>query len=150
MAERDIYAAVLPVVAESGVDLESVTLRPAGKRHILQIVIDCDGGVDLDLVATISRSISDVIDHEADLVPANTVLEVTSPGVDRPLTEERHWRRAVGRLVDVTPRSESPFTDRVAGVSDGVVQFTSGRAMNLADLDSGFVQVEFTGGPDGH
>jgi ribosome maturation factor RimP len=150
VTEREMYAAMLPALAGHDVDLESVSLTKAGKRHVLRVVVDRDGGVDLDLVATLSRAVSDLIDQQPDLVPSNTVLEVTSPGVDRPLTEERHWRRAAGRLVDVTPRANTGFIDRVTEVSDGVVRFASGREMSLADIESGAVQVEFTGGADGH
>jgi ribosome maturation factor RimP len=150
MAERDIRAAVLPLATQMGIDLESVSLSQAGKRHVLRVVVDRDGGVDLDQVAAVSRSISDILDQQPDLVPANTVLEVTSPGVDRPLTEERHWRRAAGRLVEVTPRTAAVFTDRVTEVADGMVHFASGHMLAVDDITSGMVQVEFTGGPDGH
>lgn len=150
MNDQSIQALVLPIIHGQGMDLEGLSLRQAGKRHILQIVVDRENGVDLDQVADLSRTISETLDQHPHLLPSNTVLEVSSPGVDRPLTEERHWRRATGRLVDVTPRTEPAFTDRITDVADGVVTFASGRTIAIDALDRGLVHVEFTGGSDGH
>jgi ribosome maturation factor RimP len=74
------------------------------------------------------------------------VLEVTSPGVDRPLTEQRHWRRAAGRLVSV-PVVGQPVTGRIAHVDDSGVTLDTGgvsRQVPWADLGRGKVQIEFT------
>lgn len=150
MSDDTIRTIVSPVVAEHGLDLEAVTLTRAGKRSVLQLVVDQDGGVDLDQVAALSRVVSDTLDEHSDVLPPNTVLEVTSPGVDRPLTEERHWRRAAGRLVEVFGPGGTTFTDRVLEVSDGVVHFASGQSIPVGEIDRGIVHVEFTGGPDGH
>src|SRR3954465_1150761 len=96
-----------PVVAGAGYDLEDVAVSAAGRRSLVRVTVDADGGIDLDAVAVISRLVSDAPD--ADATPTGSpralanayVLEVSSPGVDRPLTEPRHWRRATGRLVRV-------------------------------------------------
>ena len=82
-----------PAVESSGHDLEDVTVSPAGRRKVVRVVVDKDGGVTLDDIAEVSRAVSDVLDTpeaEALLTGAYT-LEVTSPGVDRPLTQPRHW-----------------------------------------------------------
>ena len=92
-----------PAVTRAGFDLEEVTVQRAGSRSLLRVVVDRDGGVDLDSVAAASKVVGDVLDANGDAMPGPYVLEVTSPGVDRPLTEPRHWRRAVGRLVLVVP-----------------------------------------------
>ena len=82
-----------PVVESAGYDLEDVTVTPAGKRSLLRVVVDADDGVSLDDVATVSRTVSAALDTSDVMGSGPYVLEVTSPGVDRPLTEPRHWRR---------------------------------------------------------
>ena len=86
----------------AGVDLEDCSVRNAGRREVLTVVVDKDGGVDLDEVAKISSAISESLDSIEELEENPYVLEVTSPGTDRPLTHIRHWRRAISRLVDVS------------------------------------------------
>ena len=109
----ELHAVVLEAVAnalEPGVDLEAVDVRTAGRRKIVRVVIDSDGGIDLDHIDAASQAISvalDAPDLEARL-GENYVLEVTSPGVDRPLTTPTHWRRARGRLVQVCLLYTSP------------------------------------------
>ena len=76
-------------------------MTPAGKRRLLRVVVDRDGGVDLDDVAGVSTAVSAALDESDAMGGAPYVLEVTSPGVDRPLTAPRHWRRATDPLVKV-------------------------------------------------
>ena len=91
-----------PVVGAAGYDLEELVVTPAGRRSVVRVVVDRDSGVTLDDIAEVSRAVSAVLDeNDGDLGRAPYVLEVTSPGVDRPLTEPRHWRRNTGRLVTV-------------------------------------------------
>jgi len=101
---QHLLEVLAPVVSATGHDLEDVNVTSAGRRSLVRVVVDADGGVDLDAVAEVSRVVSEALDADAPGGPAFAgpyVLEVTSPGVDRPLTEPRHWRRAVGRLVQV-------------------------------------------------
>src|SRR5215208_6173947 len=99
-AQRERLVTVLgPAVAAAGCDLEEVTVSPAGKRKIARVVVASDAGVTLDEVAAVILAVTEVLDaRDTELFGASPyVLEVSSPGVDRPLTEPRHWRRAVGR-----------------------------------------------------
>jgi ribosome maturation factor RimP len=80
-------------------DLESVRISAAGRRWLLRIVVDADNRPGLDEIALVSRSVSAELDASGVMGQAAYTLEISSPGVDRPLTEPRHWRRAVGRLV---------------------------------------------------
>lgn len=136
-------------LAAMGVDLESVEVQKAGRRHVVRVVVDKDGGVDLDLVAAVSQRISALLDEVplSDALPGPFVLEVTSPGVDRPLTEPRHWRRAVGRLVDVTLMDDTTVSGRVSAVpSEGSVLLDTGDGEMVLKLDAvrrALVQVEF-------
>lgn len=144
-----IRTRIEPVLNARGIDLEDIALQRAGQHSTLRVLVDRDGGVDLDTIADVSREISALLDADADLIPARTTLEVGSPGVDRPLTHERHWRRAATRLVEVTPVDGASFTERVVGVDDGVVTFDSGRTLALKGVSRAVVQVEF-GGQDGY
>ena len=98
-----VLALLEPVVAGAGYDLEDLTVSAAGKRSVVRVLVDKDGGVTLDDVADVSRLVSEALDaadeQDPTLLGTSYVLEVSSPGVDRPLTEPRHWRRNVGRLV---------------------------------------------------
>ncbi|MGY1844248.1 ribosome maturation factor RimP [Modestobacter sp. SYSU DS0875] len=163
-----LAASVEPVVTAAGYDLEELVVRPAGQRSVVRVVIDRDAGVSLDDVAELSRALSDVLDGEDEAFGrAPYVLEVTSPGVDRPLTAPRHWRRNVGRLVDVTvgpDGSREPLVARVLRVTDegvvfevqkgaakkGQVRKAAGeRTVVWAELGEARVQVEFAR-PAGH
>jgi ribosome maturation factor RimP len=142
-----VLEAVAAVTMPHGLDVEDVQLLRQGRQHVLDVMIDRDGGVDLDLTATVSHELSVALDRDdiAQVLPDGYVLQVGSPGVDRPLTLERHWRRASTRMVEVHPRSGEVFTDRVMTVADGSVTFASHDPMPVVDLDHGIVQVEFTG-----
>ncbi len=140
---------VEPVVVEAGYDLEDLTVSRAGRRHVVRVLVDADGGIDLDSVAVVSRSISAALDaaeeRGGELLVGEYQLEVGSPGVDRPLRLPRHWRRNVGRLVAV-PVAGRPVTARVvAADADGVVLDADGTTVEApwADLGPGRVQVEF-------
>jgi len=144
--EGRIADVVRPVVAAAGMDLESVRVSAAGRRRLLRVVVDGDQGVSLDDAATISRQLSAALDTVAVMGDFPYTLEVSSPGVDRPLTDPRHWRRAVGRLVQVTVTDAGPIAGRVVAVdSDGVTMEVEGarRRFGYAVLGAGAVQVEF-------
>jgi ribosome maturation factor RimP len=151
-AQRERLATVIePAVAAAGYDLEEVAVSPAGRRKVVRVVVDADGGVSLDDVAEVSRAVSGVLDQHDDLLGASPyVLEVTSPGVDRPLSEPRHWRRAVGRLVEV-PLAGRTVRARVVGADAAAVELDTGAERSrhpYAELGRGRVQVEF-GRPEG-
>jgi ribosome maturation factor RimP len=140
-----------PVVAAAGYDLEDVTVSVAGRRSLLRLSVDTDGGIDLDAVAEVSRLVSAAIDDTDADSPGGVafagpyVLEVSSPGVDRPLIEPRHWRRAVGRLVNVQVAAKT-LTGRVLDTSEsGVTLEIAGVRRDLAwsQLGRATVEVEF-------
>jgi ribosome maturation factor RimP len=141
-----VLAAVEPAVAATGADLEELVVASAGRRRLVRLVVDRDGGLPLDDVAELSRAVSDALDSSDAMGGAPYVLEVTSPGVDRPLTEPRHWRRNTGRLVRAVLRDGSEHTGRVLRVDgDTVVLEVAGveRTVPLAGVARGEVQVEF-------
>ena len=85
------------MVSAAGLELESVRVGRAGRRSLLRVVVDTDQGVSLDDIALVSRAVAAEVDASDLMGPGPYTLEVSSPGVDRPLTEPRHWRRASGR-----------------------------------------------------
>jgi ribosome maturation factor RimP len=155
-----------PVVRAAGYDLEELVVTPAGRRSVVRVVVDRDEGVTLDDIAVVSRAVSAALDeNDGAMGRAPYVLEVTSPGVDRPLTEARHWRRNTGRLVTVAvgpAGSGEQVTGRVTAVDGvGVTLAVEGRGkpgakkrpptprqVLWAELGAGRVQVEF-GRPEG-
>ncbi|WP_062348292.1 ribosome maturation factor RimP [Herbidospora yilanensis] len=143
-ARRDRLVALLaPVVEAEGLDLEDVTVTPAGKRRLVRVVVDRDGGISLDDVSEVSRSVSDRLDATDALGGGPYVLEVTSPGVDRPLTEPRHWRRARGRLVKAALTDGTGVEGRILEADDDGVEIEAAGRFAYADLAKGKVQVEF-------
>jgi ribosome maturation factor RimP len=117
-AEADRLASLLePVVGAVGMDLEAVRITSAGRRRLLRLVVDADGGVGLDDIAVVSREVSVALDGSPAMGEQPYTLEVSSPGVDRPLTERRHWRRAIGRLV-VAPLTAPGTGDQEPGAED--------------------------------
>lgn len=149
--EKRLAGLIRPVAEAVGMDLESVRVSVAGQRRLLRIIVDSDAGVSLDDAADISREISKALDASDIMgeVPYN--LEVSSPGVSRPLTEPRHWRRAAGRLVKAKVPGEGTVRGRIAATDgNGVTLDIDGTRRDFAygDLGPGTVQVEFDRIPD--
>ncbi|MBV9831890.1 MAG: ribosome maturation factor RimP [Marmoricola sp.] len=137
-------------VGALGLDLEAVDLSSAGKRRVLKVAVDKDGGVTMDDIAEATRAVSRTLDDQDLMGERAYTLEVSSPGVDRPLTLPRHWRRNAGRLVKVTPHEGDPVTGRItASDDDGVVLDVDGaeRRLAFADVRRAKVQVEFRPAP---
>lgn len=144
-----VSAGLAEPLATMGVDLEEVQIQRAGRREVVRVVIDRDGGIDLDVIAAASQVVSVLLESEplASQFAGAYVLEVTSPGVDRPLTRPTHWRRARGRIVVASKRDGSSVTGRIVEVTDESVTLQPSVGdpvvMPVADLVSGAVQVEF-------
>jgi ribosome maturation factor RimP len=140
---------VEPVVTAEGLDLEDVTVSRAGRRYVVRITVDADSGIGHDELSDVSRAISASLDEAeraaGELTPGAYTLELSSPGVDRPLTLPRHWRRNIGRLVTVKAGGRQ-LTGRIMSASDvGVSLDVNGKPTEVAfaELGSGRIQVEF-------
>jgi ribosome maturation factor RimP len=145
-----VRAVVEQAVTGEGYELDSLSVKPVGRRHLLRVTIDGDGGLGLDVIADVSRAISAALDAAEEtgkqLIEGEYQLEVSSPGVDRPLTTPAHWRRNTGRLVKVKA-GERVFTGRVVTADEqGITLDVAGVAHRLdyRDLGPGRVQVEFS------
>jgi ribosome maturation factor RimP len=146
-----LHGVLEPIVRDAGFELEQLDVRAAGRRHSIKIVVDSDEGIGLDDIARLSRAASDELDQHEHLIGGSYTLEVTSPGVERPLTGPRHWRRAHLRQVAVRTHGGETFTGRVGAAGDeAVTLLVDGRLRELryADVAHAGVQVEFRAAPD--
>ncbi|MEV6164373.1 ribosome maturation factor RimP [Streptomyces sp. NPDC052052] len=107
-----------PLVSAEQLDLEEIEVSRAGRRRVLRIIVDSDEGVELDACAELSRAISQKLDETDAMGEDEYVLEVSSPGADRPLTEHRHYVRATGRLVKLHLREDGELVARILAVDE--------------------------------
>lgn len=147
-----LEAVIAAPLADLGLDLEAVDLTPAGRRRVLKVAVDRDGGVDLDTVAAATKAVSAVLDapeNEALLGQQPYTLEVTSRGVDRPLTAPRHWRRNAGRLVAIDLIEGGAVVGRIGTHDDDGVEIDPERKgetparVRYDDIAKAVVQIEF-------
>ncbi|KRV51035.1 ribosome maturation protein RimP [Wenjunlia vitaminophila] len=142
-----------PLVAGAGAELEEVSVTTVGKRRQLLVVVDADGGVSLDLIAELTREFSRVLDESDAMGSAPYLLEVSSPGVDRPLSEPRHFRRALGRMVRIKLVDGQELTARITGIDDTGLDLQvpgvkgrrpTARRVPLEQVAGARVEVEFS------
>ncbi len=155
---RDLARSVVGRV--EGLDLEDVVVVAAGRRSLIRVIVDGDNGVTLDAAAEVSRALGAELDAAEAAGTAFVgaepyTLEVTSPGIGRPLTEERHFRRARARLLTVTMHDGSKIEGRVRRVADGALELLSGAdatvtVVPLAEIRRAKVEVEFGKMPPAH
>ena len=162
--DETVAAVLTEVVDSAGLTLEDVAVSTAGRRRVVRVVVDLPGDalgeVDLEAVARVSQAVSQALDESDVLGDAEYTLEVTSPGIDRPLTTPRHWARARGRLVRAVLVDGSALLARVVSTDDDGVHVTlepqsvKGRPPRAKDVGAprdlawgelvrGEVQVEF-------
>jgi ribosome maturation factor RimP len=150
MRDSQIASLLTPVLSQFGLELETVEVVPAGKRRLLRVVVDGDGpegtGPALDDIADATKAISAALDGSPAAGTAPYTLEVSSRGISRPLTSDRHWKRNRGRLVAVTLSSGEQLSGRVLRSNDDSVVLDVGgaeRELSLAEVAKALVQVEF-------
>ena len=138
-----------PVVEGVGYDLDGLAVSRVGRRHLVRLTVDGDKGVGSDALAEVSRAVSGALDAAeaggGEIIAGEYQLEVSSPGVDRPLTLPRHWRRNTGRMVQVRAGDKN-LTGRVVSADERVVVLDvegTRHELPLAGLGPGRVQVEF-------
>jgi ribosome maturation factor RimP len=141
-----------PLVSAKALDLEEIEVARVGKLRVLRVVVDSDEGVDLDVCAELSRSISEKLDETDPMGDDEYQLEVTSPGAERPLTEHRHYLRAVGRLARLRLHEGEELVARILTVDDGGLDLEvpgvkgrkpTARRIEFADIAKARVEIEF-------
>jgi len=150
MDRSALTAIIAPVVAPLGLEVDDVDVLKAGGRRLVRVRLDGDGprgiGPDMDQIAGASKIISEALDS-ADMGQQPYVLEVSSRGVDTPLTRPVHFRRNRGRLVSARLRDGSSLTGRITAADDQTVTIEvdggTTRQIGLGDVAKTVVQVEF-------
>jgi ribosome maturation factor RimP len=145
-----VEQALTPVVDAEGFDLEAVEVQPAGRRRLVRVLVDRDGGVTLDDIASLTTVLSAALDDTNAMGEQPYVLEVSSPGVGRPLVLPRHWRRNVTRLASVTRADGSEIIGRISSSDDTAVTLTEVAdhpeplTLPYSEISEAHVEVEFT------
>ena len=136
-----------PAVTQAGFVLEEVTVTPVGKRRLVAVVVDCeDRNPSLDEVTVVSKEVSAILDNYTQMGEMPFTLEVTTPGIDRPLTLGRHWKKNIGRLVKITPKTGEKYIGRIASVKDNAVTIEiKGKEseISFAEISRAQIEVEF-------
>jgi ribosome maturation factor RimP len=151
MALKDqISELVTPAVSDLGFYLEDVHVATPGNHRIVTCIVDGDLSLNLDQVTSVSRVISELLDEAAFMGETPFTLEVTSPGVDRPLTQPRHFAKNVDRLLKIVKLDGSEVTGRILSNTDQDVTLTVTvkketveETVPLADIKRAVVEIEF-------
>jgi ribosome maturation factor RimP len=145
--DERLEAFLRPIVEQFGCDLEAADVSPVGKRRLLRVLVDRDGGINLDDVADVTRAVSKALDADDSIMGGGAyTLEVSSPGVDRPLTLPRHWRRNISRLVAITLTDGGTVKGRITATAEDSAELDvdgSVRTVAYADVEKAKIQIEF-------
>ena len=139
---EEIAVAITPAIEAAGCYLEEVTLTPAGKRKIMTVIVDGDTNLSLDQVTAVSKEVSAIVEVLPALGDTPFTLEVTSPGVDRPLTNPRHWRKNHGRLINVTLHDQKSVKGRIGDSTEIDVEIDSVKIAYSA-IKRALIEIEF-------
>ena len=151
MALKDqISELVTPAVSDQGFYLEDVHVATPGSHRIVTCIVDGDASLNLDQVTTVSRVISELLDEAAFMGETPFTLEVTSPGVDRPLTQPRHFAKNIDRLLKIVKLDGSEVTGRILSNTDQDVTLTVTvkketleQTVSLSEIKRAVVEIEF-------
>jgi ribosome maturation factor RimP len=139
---EDISAAIRPIIEASGNYLEELTITSAGKVKILTVIVDSDSHLNLDQITAVTKEISEVIETLEELGDSAFTLEVTSPGIDRPLTKPRHWRKNFNRLVKITMTSGQDIQGRIGEATESAV-LVGDQKISFEDIKRAVLEIEF-------
>ena len=139
---EDISAAIRPIIEATGNYLEELTITSAGKVKILTVIVDSDSHLNLDQITAVTKEISEVIEALEELGDSAFTLEVTSPGIDRPLTKPRHWRKNLDRLVKITMTSGQDIQGRIGEATETTV-LVGDQKVSFEDMKRAVLEIEF-------
>ena len=140
--KEDISAAITPALEALGFYLEDVTITSAGRRSMLTVIVDGDTHLSLDQVTSATKAIGEIVESIQSLGETPFTLEVTSPGLDRPLTKVRHWQKNINRLVKVVLHDGSEIKGRINEV-DEANSLVGEIKVNYSDIKRATLEVEF-------
>jgi ribosome maturation factor RimP len=140
--KEEIIAVITPALETFGFYLEDVTITSAGRRSMLTVIVDGDTHLSLDQVTAATKGISEIVEGIQSLGQTPFTLEVTSPGLDRPLTKPRHWRKNIDRLVKVILLEGSEVKGRVKDASETSTTIDE-QVINFTDIKRATLEIEF-------
>ena len=140
--KEDISAAITPALEALGFYLEDVTIISVGRRSMLTVIVDGDTHLSLDQVTSATKAIGEIVESIQSLGETPFTLEVTSPGLDRPLTKVRHWQKNINRLVKVVLQDGSEIKGRINEVNEAN-SVVGEIKVNFSDIKRATLEVEF-------
>ena len=140
--KEDISDAVTPALSALGFYLEDVTITSAGRRSMLTIIVDGDTHLSLDQVTSATKAIGEIVESIQSLGETPFTLEVTSPGLDRPLTKPRHWRKNIDRLVKIVLLDGKEIKGRIKSASENSATVDESE-IKFSDIKRASLEVEF-------
>jgi len=140
--KEDISAAITPALSNLGFYLEDITITSAGRRSMITVIVDGDTHLSLDQVTVATKAIGEIVENIQSLGESAFTLEVTSPGLDRPLTKPRHWRKNIDRLVKIILLDGKEIKGRVKDVSEITVTVDE-QVINFSEIKRATLEIEF-------
>ena len=140
--KEDISAAITPALEALGFYLEDVTITSAGRRSMLTVIVDGDTHLSLDQVTSATKAIGEIVESIQSLGETPFTLEVTSPGLDRPLTKVRHWQKNINRLVKVVLLDGLEIKGRIKDVNE-VSATIDEKNISYSDIKRATLEIEF-------
>ncbi len=140
--KEEISAVITPAIEALGLYLEDVTITSAGRRSILTVIVDGDTHLSLDQVTTATKAISEIVEGIQSLGQKPFTLEVTSPGIDRPLSKPRHWHKNIDRLVKVVLLDGNVITGRIKS-SNQESALVDDKSIIFSQIKRATLEVEF-------
>ena len=140
--KEEISAAITPTLSDLGFYLEDITITSAGRRSMLTVIVDGDTHLSLDQVTVATKAISEIVENIQSLGQAPFTLEVTSPGLDRPLTKPRHWRKNIDRLVKIVLLDGKEIKGRVKDATE-ISATIDEQVIKFSDIKRATLEIEF-------
>jgi ribosome maturation factor RimP len=142
-----VRSSIEPIITANNLFLEALQISTAGKHRIIRVLVDGEHRLSLDEVSAITKPISEKLDGVSELGERPFTLEVSSPGVDFPLTLPRHWRKNLGRLVTIKTKSGERVSGRIYEASESGVKLEvkpgNFQDFSLSEIAEATVEIEF-------
>ena len=140
--KEEISAVITPALSNLGFYLEDLTITSAGRRSMITVIVDGDTHLSLDQVTVATKAISELVENIQSLGQTPFTLEVTSPGLDRPLTKPRHWRKNIDRLVKIVLLDGSEIKGRIKGATQ-ISASVDEQTVNYSEVKRAILEIEF-------
>ncbi len=139
---EEISAVITPAINALGFYIEDITITSAGRRSLITVIVDGDTHLSLDQVTVATKAISEIMETISAVGDNSFTLEVTSPGLDRPLTKARHWQKNINRLIKVDLLDGSEIKGRIKDVNE-VSATVDEKNINYSDIKRATLEIEF-------